>query len=120
MKKITFFLCFLFFLLAVPASAREILLPAGETVNHDFLAAAGEGDFLGTVNGDAFLAGGNLQISGPVNGDLLASFQFPLRLAAMSVLSAAKSAFPVRLAAMLLCLAAISILNRKPVSPAGW
>lgn len=73
MKKITFFLCFLFFLLAVPASAREILLPAGETVNHDFLAAAGEGDFLGTVNGDAFLAGGNLQISGPVNGDLLAS-----------------------------------------------
>ncbi len=84
MKKITknFALITAVFLLvgagAVFASGKtdfqeeEIFLLESETVNGDYLGAAGIVDIAGTVNGDVMIAGGMLNFDGKSSGDILA------------------------------------------------
>lgn len=53
------------------SSNESIILPRNEIVDHDYFAAGGKVDILGTVNGDAYIAGGNVTVDGTINGDLL-------------------------------------------------
>lgn len=78
-KKISLFAVILFFvgIGTVVASSRidsgkeEIFLAENETVDGDYLGAAGSVDVAGTVNGDVMVAGGLLNISGKSSGDVL-------------------------------------------------
>ena len=52
---------------------EEIFLPESETVNGDYLGAAGVVDVAGTVDGDVMIAGGMLNFYGKSSGDILAA-----------------------------------------------
>lgn len=81
MKKITAVLIsFLaLFVFATPLHAKSdgptqvVILPQGETVDHDYFAAGETVEIHGTVNGDVYAAGGQVIITGTVNGDVLAA-----------------------------------------------
>ncbi len=81
-----FLLCLVFFLFIFPgifpsaihfSSIAEndrrtnIVLPANQTINNDYFAAAPTVTILGTINGDAYVVGGNVIVNGTINGDLL-------------------------------------------------
>ena len=52
---------------------EEVFLSENETVNGDYLGAAGIIDIAGTVNGDVMIAGGTINFSGKSSGDVLAA-----------------------------------------------
>jgi len=52
---------------------EEIFLLENETVNGDYLGAAGVVDVAGTVDGDVMIAGGMLNFYGKSSGDILAA-----------------------------------------------
>ena len=52
---------------------EEVFLSENETVNGDYLGAAGVIDIAGTVNGDVMIAGGTINFSGKSSGDVLAA-----------------------------------------------
>jgi hypothetical protein len=77
MKRIymAFLSLFIVLLLAAfPVFANEsknVVLPASETVDHDYFGAGENVTVSGVVNGDAYVAGGTVVIDGTINGDLL-------------------------------------------------
>ncbi len=56
----------------IDSGKEEIFLLENETVDGDYLGAAGTVDVAGTVNGDVMAAGGMLNVSGKSSGDVLA------------------------------------------------
>lgn len=50
-----------------------VIIPPGQTINHDYFAAGNTVLVLGTINGDLYSAGGNVTVKGTVNGDVLAA-----------------------------------------------
>ncbi len=50
---------------------RTVVLPAGETHEGWYFAAAQHVILNGTVNGDAYIAAGQVEVHGTINGDLL-------------------------------------------------
>lgn len=50
---------------------KNVVLPAGQTVNGTYFGTGGDVRIDGTVNGDAYLAGGTVTVNGRINGDLL-------------------------------------------------
>lgn len=54
-------------------SKDEIFVPESETIDGDYLGAAGVVDVAGNINGDVMVAGGMLNFSGKSSGDILAA-----------------------------------------------
>lgn len=78
MKKIAILvlaLVFVAFFATLPVFAAEkpknIVLPASETVDHDYFAGGDSVRVSGTVNGDAYVGGGTVIVDGKINGDLI-------------------------------------------------
>ena len=53
-------------------SGREVIVPAGETVQGDLVASAGTVRIDGRVDGDLVASGGQVTVAGTVTGDVLA------------------------------------------------
>jgi cytoskeletal protein CcmA (bactofilin family) len=83
MKRLFFLLLTSFFLISTPLARaftsedfyvynqRLVTLPANQTVDSDFFAAAEQVEVAGTITGDAYVAAGQIIISGTIDGDLL-------------------------------------------------
>ena len=54
-------------------TGSDIMIPAGETVDHDLYVFGGTVISNGTINGDVVAAGGTLELNGAVSGDVVAA-----------------------------------------------
>jgi hypothetical protein len=54
-------------------TGSDVTIPAGETIDHDIYAFAGNVIVNGAVNGDIVATGGNIDLNGAVTGDVLAA-----------------------------------------------
>src|SRR5882762_4857691 len=54
-------------------TGRDVLIPAGEIVDHAISVFGGAPGSNGTINGDIVAASGNVDVNGPVKGDVLAA-----------------------------------------------
>jgi cytoskeletal protein CcmA (bactofilin family) len=54
-------------------SGQNVVIPAGETVDHDLYVFGANVTMSGTIHGDLVVAGGTVVIDGTVDGDLLAA-----------------------------------------------
>lgn len=72
MKIWLFFLILIvcFFCRVPVAEARSELLPAGKTIQSDYIKTGEQVQIDGTIEGDAFLAGGLVRVNGNIDGDL--------------------------------------------------